>query len=87
MTRALHQIKDKTLSFLQAQLGAVSFEYVLTIGGVSVVAVGLLAVGGDLIMEKLLEEGLCEGAGKAFGSDWHCQHLFHSHPWRIIPGS
>ena len=87
MTNALHHIKDETLSFLQAQLGAVSFEYVLIIGGVSVVAVGLLAVGAEQLMREILNEGLCEGSGRAFGSDWHCQHLFHRHPWGIIPGS
>ncbi len=54
MTNALHHIKDKTLSFLQTQLGAVSFEYVLIIGGVSVVAIGLLAVGADAVMKQLL---------------------------------
>ena len=34
--------------------------------------------GGDLIMGKLLEEGLCESSGQVFGTDWHCQHLFHN---------
>ena len=85
MSNTIHLIKDKTLRALKGQLGAVSFEYVLIIGGVSVVTVGLLAVGAEQIMGEIINEGLCEGAGRALGSDWHCQHLFHSHPWRIIP--
>ncbi len=52
-------IKVKTMRLLQGQFGAVSFEYVLIIGGVSVVAVGLLAVGADALMKQLLIYGLC----------------------------
>ena len=60
MSDALQLLKGKALSALQDQLGAVSFEYVLIIGGVSVVAVGLLAVGADTMMKQLLIYGLCE---------------------------
>ncbi len=60
MSDALQLIKGKALSALKDQLGAVSFEYVLIIGGVSVVAVGLLAVGADTMMKQLLIYGLCE---------------------------
>ena len=60
MSDALQLLKGKVLSALKDQLGAVSFEYVLIIGGVSVVAVGLLAVGADTMMKQLLIYGLCE---------------------------
>ncbi len=60
MSDALQLIKGKALSALKDQLGVVSFEYVLIIGGVSVVAVGLLAVGADTMMKQLLIYGLCE---------------------------
>jgi len=75
MTNALHHIKDKTLSFLQAQLGAVSFEYVLIVGGVSVVAIGLLAVGADALMKQLLIYGLCENFDDMIppGTQWPCE--------------
>jgi len=60
MSDALQLIKGKALSALKDQLGVVSFEYVLIIGGVSVVAVGLLAIGADIMMKQLLIYGLCE---------------------------
>lgn len=60
MSDALQLLKGKVLSALKDQLGAVSFEYVLIIGGVSVVAVGLLAIGADIMMKQLLIYGLCE---------------------------
>ena len=60
MISTLSSIKNKSLTFLKGQLGAVAFEYVLIIGGVSVVAVGLLAVGADVMMKQLLIYGLCE---------------------------
>ncbi len=60
MSNTLQLLKDKTRRALKDQLGAVSFEYVLIIGGVSVVAVGLLAVGADVMMKQLLIYGLCE---------------------------
>ncbi len=58
MRNTLQLLKGKTQSALKEQLGAVAFEYVLMIGGVSVVAVGLLAVGADLMMKQLLIYGL-----------------------------
>ncbi len=60
MNNTLQLLKSKTLSALKEQLGAVAFEYVLMIGGVSVVAVVLLAVGADALMKQLLIYGLCE---------------------------
>ncbi len=60
MSNTLQLLKDKTRRALKDQLGAVAFEYVLMIGGVSVVAVGLLAVGADVMMKQLLIYGLCE---------------------------
>ena len=60
MSNTIRFIKDKTLRALECQIGAVSFEYVLIIGGVSVVAVGLLAVGLDSIMKELIVYPLCE---------------------------
>jgi len=60
MRNSLRLIKDKTLRALEGQLGAVPFEYVLILGGVSVVAVGLLVVGADVMMKQLLIYGLCE---------------------------
>ncbi len=60
MSNTLQLLKGKAQSALKEQLGAVSFEYVLIIGGVSVVAMGLLAVGADVMMKQLLIYGLCE---------------------------
>ena len=60
MNNTLQLLKGKARSALKDQLGAVAFEYVLMIGGVSAVAVGLLAVGADLMMKQLLIYGLCE---------------------------
>ncbi len=60
MISTLSSIKNKSLTFLEGQLGAVAFEYVLIIGGVSVVVVGLLAVGGISLMRELIIEGICE---------------------------
>ncbi len=60
MNNTLRLMKDKSSGLLQGQLGAVAFEYVLVVGGVSVVAVALLAVGADAIMKQVLIEGVCE---------------------------
>ena len=60
MRNTLQLLKGKAQSALKDQLGAVAFEYVLMIGGVSVAAVGLLAVGADVMMKQLLIYGLCE---------------------------
>ncbi len=59
MISTLSSIKNKSLTFLEGQLGAVAFEYVLIIGGVSVVVVGLLAVGTNALMPELVE-AVCE---------------------------
>ena len=75
MSGDLNHIRNKALSFLQAQLGAVSFEYVLIIGGVSVVAIGLLAVGADAVMKQLLIYGICENFDDIIvpGTQWPCE--------------
>ena len=39
MNNTLGLIKDKTQALMQSQIGAVSFEFVLVIGGVSAVVV------------------------------------------------
>ncbi len=51
---ALRMIKDHTMSFIQDKKGAVAFEYVLIIGGVSVVVIGLLAVGANAMFPQLI---------------------------------
>ncbi len=74
MSSKLKLLKGKTLSALKEQLGAVAFEYVLMIGGVSVVAVGLLAVGADAMMKQLLIYGLCEQFDDMVGlTQWPCE--------------
>ena len=76
MSNALRFIKDEFQSLLRSQRGAVSFEYVLIIGGVSVAVVGLLAVGADAIMKDLLIHGLCEQFDDMIppGTQWPCEH-------------
>ncbi len=54
MFNALRMIKDNTMSFIQDKKGAVAFEYVLIIGGISVVVVGLLAVGAGAMFPQLI---------------------------------
>ncbi len=74
MRNTLQLLKGKAQSALGDQLGAVSFEYVLMIGGVSVVAVGLIAVGADAIMKQLLIYGLCEQFDDMVGpTQWPCE--------------
>ena len=74
MNNALRLMRDKTLKAIKGQLGAVSFEYVLLTGGVSVVAVGLLAVGADAVMKQLLIYGLCEQFDDMIGfTQWPCE--------------
>ncbi len=74
MSNTLQLLKSKTLSPLKDQLGAVAFEYVLMIGGVSVVAVGLLAVGADAMMKQLIIYGLCEQFDDMVGlTQWPCE--------------
>ena len=46
--------KNHVQSFIQDKKGAVAFEYVLIIGGVSVVVIGLLAVGASAMFPQLI---------------------------------
>ena len=54
MFNALRNIKDQTMSFIQDKKGAVAFEYVLIIGGVSVVVVGLLIGGATALFPQMV---------------------------------
>ena len=58
MFNALRNIKDQTMSFIQDKKGAVAFEYVLIIGGVSAVVVGLLG-GAAAVFFPTLIDGVC----------------------------
>ena len=46
--------KNHVQSFIQDKKGAVAFEYVLIIGGVSVVVIGLLTLGAGALFPQLL---------------------------------
>ncbi len=67
MFNALRMIKDNTISFIQDKKGAVAFEYVLIIGGVSVVVIGLLAVGAGAMFPELVE-GTCNAINSVMPS-------------------
>ena len=54
MFNALWMLKEHTMNFIQDKKGAVAFEYVLIIGGVSVVVIGLLAFGAQAMFPQLL---------------------------------
>lgn len=54
MFNTLMMIRDYAMSFIQDKKGAVAFEYVLIIGGVSVVVVGLLACGANTLFPNLI---------------------------------
>ena len=54
MFNTLMMIRDYAMSFIQDKKGAVAFEYVLIIGGVSVVVVGLLAGGANTLFPNLI---------------------------------
>ncbi len=75
MGNTLQLLTGKAQSALKDQMGAVAFEYVLMIGGVSVVAVGLLAVGADALMKQMLIYGLCESFDNIVppGTQWPCE--------------
>ena len=46
--------KDYVKNFIQDKKGAVAFEYVLIIGGVSVVVIGLLTLGASALFPQLI---------------------------------
>ncbi len=46
--------KNHVQSFIQDKKGAVAFEYVLIIGGVSVVVIGLLTLGAGALFPQLI---------------------------------
>ena len=54
MFNAIRMIKDNAISFIQDKKGAVAFEYVLIIGGVSVVVIGLLTLGASALFPQLI---------------------------------
>ena len=47
--------KDYAKNFIQEKKGAVAFEYVLIIGGVSVVLIGLLAAAAAVFMPTVID--------------------------------
>ena len=58
MLNTLMMVKDYAMNFIQDKKGAVAFEYVLIIGGVSVVVIGLLAGGASTLFPQLIT-GTC----------------------------
>ena len=46
--------KDYAKSFIQDKRGAVAFEYVLIIGGISVVVIAALTLGGQALFPQLI---------------------------------
>ena len=64
--------KDYVKSFIQDKKGAVAFEYVLIIGGVSVVVIGLLVFGANAMFPQLIQ-ATCEAMAKVVvGTSWSC---------------
>ena len=74
MFNALRNIKDQTMGFIQDKKGAVAFEYVLIIGGVSVVVIGLLAAGAGTLFPQLVL-GVCNGMNGLAGFTVDCSTL------------
>ena len=66
MVSMLSSIKTKSRTFLEGQLGAVAFEYLLLIGGVSAVVVGLLVFGVNSLGSELIEF-VCERVDETLG--------------------
>ena len=60
-----HFLQYKVLRFLQETGGAVAFEYVLIIGGVSVVMVGSIGLAPSLFSGLIT--GVCEGMDSVVG--------------------
>ncbi len=54
--------KNHVQSFIQDKKGAVAFEYVLIIGGVSVVVIGLLAGAASFFMPAVID-AVCASMG------------------------
>ena len=54
MFEKIYSIKDRLLNKLRNEEGAVAFEYVLIIGGVSAVIVAALAVGAPNLFSTVL---------------------------------
>ena len=54
MFNQLMMAKNYVQSFIQNKKGAVAFEYVLIIGGVSVVVIGLLVIGTNALFPQLI---------------------------------
>ncbi len=67
MFNALWTIQERTIGFIQDKRGAVAFEYVLIIGGVSVVVVGLLAAAAATFMPAVIDAVCASISGGGFG--------------------
>ena len=75
--------KDFAKSFIQDKKGAVAFEYVLIIGGVSVVVIGLLTAGANakttfsngVAVFQLTEKGLMASVDIAGTKYWKSDKL------------
>ncbi len=77
MFNTLIMAKDYAKNFIQDKKGAVAFEYVLIIGGISVVVVGLLAVGAGAMFPELVE-GTCNSINSVMPTNGQltCDSLF-----------
>jgi Flp pilus assembly pilin Flp len=58
MVQILWLIRDKVLSFLKSERAQDTFEYVLIIGGISVVVIAAVALASPSMMEGVID-GVC----------------------------
>ena len=71
MIITLSSIKNKSMTFLEGQLGIVAFEYLLIMAAVSVVVVGLIASGAlDELLVNQVTEVICDELHDLL--DYHC---------------
>ena len=71
-------VKTRVRSFLRNEKGAVAFEYVLIIGGVSAVIILAIALGAPSLMTSVLDSA-CEAVDAVLGTTTDCTPSDHDH--------
>ena len=83
MISTLSCIKNKSLTFLRGQLGAVAFEYVLIIGGVSVVIFFAMSVAVPSLANALMDATCKSIKETVFEPLRHPEEGVHNHGFNL----
>ena len=78
----LSSIKNKSLTFLEGQLGTVAWEHLLVIAGVSVAIIFAVGVAAPSLTSEMLN-GTCKSMKTVFEPARHPEKGVHNHGFKL----